>query len=87
MALLGDRGRFFPRGLQGGDEALGTKVSILRSNGEVYVPAALTKDDNVKLNAGDILRVCTPGGAGYGPYSKRDQDSLDDDKLCEYYEK
>ena len=86
MALLGDRGRFFPKGLQGGNEALGTKVSIVRTSGEVYVPAALTKDDSVKLYAGDILRVCTPGGAGYGPYSKRDEDALRDDALCEYYE-
>ena len=86
MALLGDRGRFFPKGLQGGEDALGTKVSVLRSNGEVYIPAALTKDDNVKLKAGDIVRVCTPGGAGYGPYSKRDSEAVKDDTLCGYYE-
>ena len=85
MALLGDRGRFFPKGLEGGEDGLGTKVSVLRANGDVYIPPALTKDDNVKLRAGDVVRVCTPGGAGYGPRFMRDPQAVQNDELCGYY--
>ncbi len=85
IALLGDRGKFAPNGLLGGDDATGTKVSIHRKSGEVFIPPHLTKGNNIPLFAGDILRVRTPGGAGYGPLSERSKPDIEADTRAGYY--
>lgn len=85
MALLGDRGRFAPRGLLGGADAIGTKITIHRKNGDIFIPQHLTKGDHIRLYAGDILRVCTPGGAGYGPEAERDPAYVEADIRANYY--
>lgn len=64
-SFIGDRGRFGPRGLYEGSDGARCRVSIVQ-NGETYVPEHLTKDDNVHLQAGDMIRQETPGGGGYG---------------------
>ncbi|MCZ6872799.1 MAG: hydantoinase B/oxoprolinase family protein, partial [bacterium] len=70
-SFIGDRGRFGPRGMHEGADGAKCRVSIVQ-NGETYIPEHLTKDDNVRLQAGDVIRLETPGGGGYGNPLQRD---------------
>ena len=39
---------------------------------EVYIPPHRIKDSGIKLRPGDLIRLYTPGGGGYGDALKRD---------------
>ena len=39
---------------------------------EVYIPPHRIKDSGIKLRPGDLVRLYTPGGGGYGDALKRD---------------
>lgn len=65
-SFLGDRGKFPPRGIAGGQDGTTTSVTVLRGNGERYVPPHITKDQDVTLAQGDKIWVRMPGGGGYG---------------------
>jgi N-methylhydantoinase B len=58
LSLLTQRRALAPRGGQGGDDGLPGRNLL---NGE-ELPAFITRD----LAAGDLLRIETPGGGGYG---------------------
>ena len=63
VTLLAERRTFRPYGLQGGEEGLPGKATILKSNGEaIILPGKCSR----KLLSGDVLRIETPGGGGYG---------------------
>ena len=85
VSLLGDRGRFPPRGHDGGDDGALTRFRIRRRDGEIYTPPLLTKDERIPLAAGDIIEVCSAGGAGFGPVSQRAPEDLEADRLAGYY--
>lgn len=85
VSLLGDRGLFPPRGLLGGEDGACTQFQIRRKNGEIYRPPAVTKDERIPLEAGDIIEVCSAGGAGYGPASERAPEDRETDRLAGYY--
>ncbi len=70
-SFIGDRGRFAPRGLQEGSDGAMCRVEIEQGS-DTYIPEHLTKDDNVRLQPGDIIRLQTPGGGGYGSPLERD---------------
>lgn len=70
-SFIGDRGRFAPRGMLEGGEGAPCRVAIFQ-RGRTYVPAHLTKDDNVRLHPGDVIQLQTPGGGGYGNPLERD---------------
>jgi N-methylhydantoinase B len=70
-SFIGDRGRFAPRGLQEGSDGAKCRVEIARGS-NTYIPEHLTKDDNVRLRPGDVIRLETPGGGGYGNPLERD---------------
>jgi len=62
LTVISDRRRFAPYGAHGGSQgAKGRNTVISRGRARVIGSKA-----NVKLEAGDILRVETPGGGGYG---------------------
>jgi N-methylhydantoinase B len=62
VTLLADRRVFAPYGLNGG--AAGAKGrSVLIKNGE---ETTLPGKCNLQANAGDIIRIETPGGGGWG---------------------
>ena len=62
MSLLADRRKRRPYGLQGGEEgAAGTNVII--SNNKSHQIASKSSHT---LNAGDRIRIETPGGGGWG---------------------
>lgn len=63
MSIFGDRNRFPPRGLNGGDPGHPTRVLI---NGVEVVPKG-----TIYLNPGDLVSVFSPGGGGFG---RRDRD-------------
>lgn len=62
ISIISERRRFPPYGLQGGDP--GKKGNnILFSVGEKNI---LDSKVNLKVREGDVLRIETPGGGGYG---------------------
>lgn len=85
VSVVGERGRFPPRGLFGGEDAACSHFAIRRTNGEIYRPVLLTKDERIPIREGDIVEVGTPGGAGYGPPEERAPEDLKADQLAGYY--
>ncbi|MCB8874538.1 hydantoinase B/oxoprolinase family protein [Acidisoma silvae] len=79
-----DHGRFGPPGAQGGQDGAPNIVRVHR-NGEVYIPEHLSKDQNIRVQAGDRVEVMTPGGGGYGDATKRSPDLVRRDIARGYY--
>ncbi|MEZ5658731.1 MAG: hydantoinase B/oxoprolinase family protein [Burkholderiaceae bacterium] len=76
-----DHGRNGPPGVRGGLSGAANTVRVWR-DGQVYVPAHLSKDQDIVLNAGDRVQVGTPGGGGYGdPLTRDPADVLEDVRL------
>ena len=66
-----DHGRFGPQGALGGKDGKPNSVTVWQ-NGKAFVPAHLSKAQDIPLKPGDRVRVGTPGGGGYGPPQERD---------------
>ncbi len=66
-----DHGRVGPQGVLGGGDGAVNRVRVHRG-GETYVPAHLSKDQDIEVRAGDRVEVATPGGGGYGPAHERE---------------
>lgn len=71
-AQYGDRFLFQPEGLFGGGDGAAASVSLTREGRTI----ALKSKDCTELRAGDILTVCTGGGAGYGPPVERAREQV-----------
>jgi N-methylhydantoinase B len=82
-SFIGDRGRFAPRGMLAGHDGATCKVTIFQGD-HTYIPAHLTKDDNVRLHPGDVIQLQTPGGGGYGNPLQRDIALVVRDVQCQY---
>ncbi|MDQ0189911.1 hydantoinase B/oxoprolinase family protein [Alicyclobacillus cycloheptanicus] len=76
--FLGDRGKFAPFGVLGGESAALNRISFRRGV-EEEVPPMVSKVVDVKLSRGHRVRLETPGGGGYGPASERAAQALQDD--------
>jgi len=74
-----DHGRFGPQGALDGADGAPNVVEVWRG-GEMYTPEHLSKEQDIPLQAGDRVRVKTPGGGGYGPPSDRPKALIDEDK-------
>ena len=62
-AILSNRRRVAPHGLDGGLPALTGRNYVIRANGNVaFLPATAS----VEMQAGDVFVIETPGGGGYG---------------------
>ena len=68
--LFGDRGRFPPRGVCGGEDAEMTRFTYPGADGPEHPPMA-SKIVGVKLKRGQRVKLETPGGGGYGPMEDR----------------
>ena len=66
-----DHGRFGPPGVRGGGDGARNVVRLHR-DGETTIPAHLSKDQGLRLRAGDRVEVMTPGGGGHGDPLTRD---------------
>jgi N-methylhydantoinase B len=69
--LFGERGRFAPQGVTGGEAAALNVFSYEQDDGWHHPPMA-SKMLGIKLKRGQSVRLETPGGGGYGPAGKRD---------------
>ena len=57
----------------------------LTRGGETYIPAHLSKDQDILIRAGDRVRVSTPGGGGYGDALERQPERVRRDVARGYY--
>ena len=80
-----DHGRVGPQGALGGEDGRPNSLAVERSDGSVYVPPHLSKDQAVPISAGDVVAVGTPGGGGYGHPFERDAASVQRDVAMGYY--
>lgn len=84
VSMVMDHGRAGPPGAQGGAAGGVNTVEIIRG-GERYVPAHLSKDQDIVIHAGDVISVSTPGGGGFGAPQARDPLALAQDLARGYY--
>ena len=63
VTILADRRKFPPYGLAGGKAGASGKAELLRANGETE---ELPGKCNREAKAGDVVRIETPGGGGWG---------------------
>ena len=66
-----DHGRTGPLGALGGSDGAVNRVEVTRG-GQMFVPEHLSKAQDIALRPGDLVRVRTPGGGGYGDPALRD---------------
>jgi N-methylhydantoinase B len=71
LSFLMDHGRFGPPGMLGGADGARNEVTVTRQGGE-YVSSHASKDEDIRVVAGDTITVRTPGGGGYGDPWERD---------------
>lgn len=65
----GDRHKFPPWGLFGGQSGAAGCFTWVRDGAETQIPS---KGEGITLAPGDLLRIRTPGGGGYGPPEQRE---------------
>ena len=68
--LFGERGRFAPKGIAGGEDAALNRFSYQQADDWAQPPLA-SKMRGIRLKQGEAVRLETPGGGGYGPAEKR----------------
>ncbi|MEM7747751.1 MAG: hydantoinase B/oxoprolinase family protein, partial [Pseudomonadota bacterium] len=79
-----DHGRFGPQGALGGVDGAVNDVTVCQK-GQPYKPVHLSKEQDIPLEAGDRVRVLTPGGGGYGDPFKRDASAVLNDVFLGKY--
>ena len=72
--LFGERGKFAPPGVAGG-EAGATNVFTYEQDDGEHNPPFVSKMVGINLVRGQAVRLETPGGGGYGPSGERDRDA------------
>jgi N-methylhydantoinase B len=83
-SMVMDHGRTGPLGALGGEDG-GVNTVAIERNGETYRPQHLSKDQDIELAPGDVIRVSTPGGGGYGDPFTRDPAKVAADVARGYY--
>jgi N-methylhydantoinase B len=81
--LFGERGRFPPQGVAGGEGAALNRFFFDQPDGP-HEPPMASKIDGVKLVRGQHVRIETPGGGGYGPPFVRDPSLVVEDVRLGY---
>jgi N-methylhydantoinase B len=84
LFLFGERGRFAPPGILGGEPAALNRFSVLRRDGTEAHPPMASKWVGVKLAKGERVRLETPGGGGYGPAAQRAPEAIEHDVRSGY---
>jgi len=82
--LFGERARFAPPGVLGGEAGALNRFSLLRPGRDPEYPPMASKWVGVKLAKGDRVRLETPGGGGYGPANERDAAAIAQDVATGY---
>jgi len=81
-----DHGRYGPQGVLGGADGAPNRVAVEHGD-EVYHPPHLSKDQDIHVAEGDLIRVSTPGGGGYGAPFERDPAAVAHDVARGYYDR
>jgi N-methylhydantoinase B len=68
LTLLADRRRLGPYGLEGGRAGVTGRTILRRPEGKVMLPGKCS----VSVRKGDVIRIETPGGGGWGPAPEQD---------------
>ena len=84
-SMVMDHGRVGPNGALGGQPGGVNRVTVIRKDGSTYTPPHLSKDQDIHLEAGDVVAVSTPGGGGFGSPEKRDPRLIERDLSRGYY--
>ena len=81
--LFGERGRFAPKGIAGGEDAAMNVFSYetdeYGTEGQWEHPPMVSKMRGIRLKQGQSVRLETPGGGGYGSPSSRAPAAVADD--------
>ena len=81
--LFGERGRFAPKGVVGGKDALPNRFYYEQSDG-FKEPPMVSKMSGIHIKKGQKLRLETPGGAGYGKPEIRPEAAILKDRELGY---
>src|SRR5262244_2282438 len=84
LSFLMDHGRFGPPGLFGGKDGAPNDVVVVRDSAEYRSPH-WSKDEDIRMSAGDSVHVRTPGGGGYGDPFRRDPELVRRDVARGYF--
>jgi N-methylhydantoinase B len=71
VSLLGERGKFPPFGVNGGQSAALNRFTYQSTSGE-HTPPLVSKITDIRIDAGQRVRLETPGGGGFGDPLTRD---------------
>jgi N-methylhydantoinase B len=83
-SMVMDHGRVGPQGALGGEAGGVNRVRIFQQ-GVAYVPPHLSKDQGIRIDAGDVIEVFTPGGGGFGNPARRPAELVVRDIAKGYY--
>lgn len=78
-----ERFKYRPYGLEGGEPGREGRLYLIRNGERKSLPS---KVNNLPLLKGDIIRLETSGGGGYGPAAQRTGKDREIDALCRYAE-
>ncbi|HXP29448.1 MAG TPA: hydantoinase B/oxoprolinase family protein [Stellaceae bacterium] len=81
--LIGERGRFPPKGVNGGEAGALNRFVYQQADGE-HTPPLVSKMVGIRLTAGQRVRIESPGGGGYGPPAERGRDAIARDLALGY---
>ncbi len=81
--LFGERGRFAPTGVCGGQPGAMTRFTYPGRDGPANPPMA-SKMVGITLERGQRVRLETPGGGGYGTPEKRNAEARERDRALGY---
>jgi N-methylhydantoinase B len=84
VSMVMDHGRSGPQGVLGGHDGAPNTVVISQA-GRSYRPPHLSKDQDILIGPGDVVRVSTPGGGGFGEPAKRAAEAIARDLARGYY--
>jgi len=84
VSMVMDHGRVGPQGVLGGRDG-GVNTVRIEAGGRIYTPPHLSKDQDIEVGPGDVVRVTTPGGGGYGDPRQRDPALIARDLRRGYY--
>ncbi|HEX2886893.1 hydantoinase B/oxoprolinase family protein [Vineibacter terrae] len=84
VSMVMDHGRVGPQGALGGGDG-GVNTVRIETGGRTYTPPHLSKDQDIEVGPGDVVRVTTPGGGGYGDPRQRDPAAIARDLKRGYY--
>jgi len=76
--VLGDQCDHAPFGAAGGGPAKANVVEF-RTDGKTWRPEMRSKQEKQMLHDGDGIRLCTPGGGGFGDPLERDASTVEGD--------